>query len=46
MEHFYDQSHLIREIGIFVGRTPSRLGGEDKPILNGLLDLRNFRIRS
>jgi AraC-like DNA-binding protein len=46
MEHFYDQSHLIREIGIFVGRTPSRLGGEDKPILNGLLELRNFRIRS
>lgn len=44
MEHFYDQSHLIREIGIFVGRTPSRLGGQDSPILNELLDLRNFRV--
>lgn len=43
-EHFYDQSHLIREIGLFVGRTPSRLGGGDNPILNELLDLRNFRI--
>ncbi|GAA4047562.1 helix-turn-helix domain-containing protein [Parerythrobacter jejuensis] len=44
-EHFYDQSHLIREIGLFVGRTPSRLGGDDNPILNELLDLRNFRIK-
>ena len=44
-EHFYDQSHLIREISLFVGRTPSRLGGGDKPILNQLLDLRNFRIK-
>lgn len=43
-EHFYDQSHLIREIGLFVGRTPSRLGGGDHPILNKLLDTRNFRI--
>lgn len=43
-EHFYDQSHLIREIGVFVGRTPSRLGGGDNPILNKLLDTRNFRI--
>ncbi|UIP07269.1 helix-turn-helix domain-containing protein [Erythrobacter sp. SDW2] len=43
-EYFYDQSHLIREIGVFVGRTPSRLGGGDNPILNKLLDTRNFRI--
>lgn len=43
-EYFYDQSHLIREIGLFVGRTPSRLGGGDNPILNKLLDTRNFRI--
>ena len=43
-EFFYDQSHLIREIGVFVGRTPSRLGGGDNPILNKLLDTRNFRI--
>ena len=44
-DYFYDQSHLIREIGLFVGRTPSRLGEGDKPILNELLDLRNFRVR-
>lgn len=44
-EFFYDQSHLIREINMFVGRTPSRLGGDDKPILNELLDLRNFRVK-
>lgn len=44
-EYFYDQSHLIREIGLFVGRTPSRLGGGDMPILNELLDLRNFRVK-
>ena len=44
-EFFYDQSHMIREIGLFVGRTPSRLGGNDSPILNELLDLRNFRIK-
>ena len=43
-EHFYDQSHLIREIGMFVGRTPSRLGGVESPILNELLDPNNFRI--
>jgi AraC-like DNA-binding protein len=43
-EYFFDQSHLIREIGVFVGRTPSRLGGGDNPILNKLLDTRNFRI--
>ena len=29
---------------MFVGRTPSRLGGGDNPILNKLLDTRNFRI--
>ncbi|ABC64651.1 helix-turn-helix domain-containing protein [Erythrobacter litoralis] len=44
-EFFYDQSHLIREINLFVGRTPSRLGGDDNPILNELLDLRNFRVK-
>jgi AraC-like DNA-binding protein len=40
---FYDQSHLIREIRLFAGRTPARLGDSEKPILDALLDLRNFR---
>ena len=41
---FYDQSHLTREIATFVGRTPSRLGGTESPILNELLRPRTFRI--
>lgn len=40
---FYDQSHLIREIRIFAGRTPARLGDAEQPILDALLDIRNFR---
>lgn len=40
---FYDQSHLIREIRTFAGRTPTRLGDEKNPILGQLLDLKNFR---
>lgn len=40
---FYDQSHMIREIRLFAGRTPARLGGDDTPLLSALLDLRNFR---
>jgi len=42
-EQFYDQSHLIREIRLFAGRTPARLGDSQKPILEHLLDVRNFR---
>ncbi|TCD06622.1 AraC family transcriptional regulator [Erythrobacteraceae bacterium CFH 75059] len=42
-EAFYDQSHLIREIHLFVGRTPARLGDAATPYLTELLDLRNFR---
>ncbi len=41
---FCDQSHLIREIRHFCGRTPKRLAGEDDTILSALLDVRNFRI--
>lgn len=44
LQHFYDQSHLIREMTEFVGRTPARLGGGETPILDKLLDTRNFRI--
>jgi len=42
-DKFYDQSHMIREIGLFAGRTPARLRGPDAPMLAALLDLRNFR---
>jgi len=40
---FYDQSHMIREIRLFAGRTPARLGAEDSAFLNEMLDPRNFR---
>lgn len=43
VDHFYDQSHMIREIRTFAGRTPGRLIGDDSSILNALLDVRNFR---
>lgn len=42
-EAFYDQSHMIREIQLFVGRTPARLGSGSHDYLNEMLDLRNFR---
>lgn len=42
-EAFYDQSHMIREIRLFAGRTPSRLTLEESPYLAEMLDLRNFR---
>lgn len=40
---FYDQSHMIREIRLFAGRTPARLGDVGAPLLSELLDMRNFR---
>jgi len=43
LNQFYDQSHLIREVRLFAGRTPARLGDSEKPILEHLLDVRNFR---
>jgi AraC-like DNA-binding protein len=42
-DHFYDQPHMIREIRLFAGRTPARIGDPDKPYLNAFLDLRDFR---
>lgn len=42
-EAFYDQSHMIREIRLFAGRTPSRLSEDKSPYLTEMLDLRNFR---
>lgn len=41
--YFYDQSHMIREIREFVGRTPQRLAAEEETILRALVDVRNFR---
>lgn len=43
MNLFYDQSHMIREIRLFAGRTPARLTDKEKPILKELLSMRNFR---
>ena len=40
---FYDQSHMIREIRHFVGRTPGDLAGDTQSILSALIDVRNFR---
>ncbi|MGB3738970.1 MAG: AraC family transcriptional regulator [Pontixanthobacter sp.] len=42
-EAFYDQSHMIREIRLFAGRTPARLGDDDSPFLHEMLDPRNLR---
>ncbi|MGN3974698.1 helix-turn-helix domain-containing protein [Tsuneonella sp. SYSU-LHT278] len=40
---FYDQSHMIREIREFIGRTPTQIFAEDETILRTLVDVRNFR---
>jgi len=40
---YYDQSHLIREIRLFSGRTPARLSDEPDSFLTEMLDLRNLR---
>jgi AraC-like DNA-binding protein len=40
---FYDQSHMIREIRHFVGRTPGRLAEEAETILSALIDMKNYR---
>jgi AraC-like DNA-binding protein len=40
---FYDQSHLIREVRHFLGRTPARLGDGANPLLEATSGLRNFR---
>ena len=43
VDEFYDQSHMIREIRTFAGRTPGRLAADPDSILSALLDARNFR---
>ena len=40
---FYDQSHMIREIRHFAGRTPGFLVDDGTSILAALLDVKNFR---
>ena len=40
---FFDQSHMIREITMFVGRTPARLGDGDNPFLSEMLSPDNLR---
>ena len=41
-EAFFDQSHLIREIAHFVGRTPARLRDRSTPYLSEMIDSRNL----
>lgn len=40
---FYDQSHLIREMRHFLGRTPSRLAKGENSLLSEAIGLRNYR---
>lgn len=42
-EAFFDQSHMIREINRFVGRTPARLRDPDSPYLSELIAPKNLR---
>lgn len=42
-EAFFDQSHMIRELAHFVGRTPARLTDPSTPYLSEMLDRRNLR---
>ncbi|MGX7951338.1 helix-turn-helix domain-containing protein [Tsuneonella sp. HG249] len=41
-EHFYDQSHMIRELRRFAGRTPARIADPDTPYLASFMSLRDF----
>lgn len=42
-DHFYDQSHMIREIRLFSGRTPARVADLDTPYLASFLRMRDFQ---
>lgn len=42
-EAFFDQSHMIREITHFVGRTPAQLNDQTTPYLAEMIDQRNLR---
>lgn len=39
---FYDQSHMIREIRHFIGRTPQRLAGAGESVLAAATSLENY----
>jgi AraC-like DNA-binding protein len=41
-DHFYDQSHMIREMRLFSGRTPARIADPDTPYLSAFMDVRDF----
>lgn len=41
-EAFYDQPHMVREIRRYCGCTPSRLGGDDAPLFQVMLAMKNF----
>lgn len=40
---FFDQSHMIRELTRFVGRTPARLADKTTPYLAEMIDPKNLR---
>lgn len=40
---FFDQPHMIREINLFVGRTPARLQDPDTPFLSEMISPQNLR---
>ncbi len=42
-EAFSDQSHMIKEINRFAGRTPKRLTDDATPFLSEMIDPKNFR---
>lgn len=42
-EAFFDQSHMIREITRFVGRTPARLADKTTPYLSEIIAPQNLR---
>lgn len=42
---FYDQSHLIREMRHYLGRTPSRLAGEESALTRAINGIDNYRDR-
>ncbi|WP_218847433.1 helix-turn-helix domain-containing protein [Sphingomonas sp. R3G8C] len=41
-DHFYDQSHMIREVRLFTGHTPARLAGAHLSVLSAMLAMRNL----
>ncbi|MCW1984876.1 UNVERIFIED_ORG: AraC-like DNA-binding protein [Sphingomonas sp. R1F5B] len=44
-DHFYDQSHLIREVRLVTGRTPARLVEQRLPLLDAMLGLHAPAVR-